>query len=371
MYDQQALPPSGSHRLLLVAALIAAIVGVGAFGAAVVAGAQQSTTGRAMPFVSTATPSTVTGWAGGPHGAGGSMGPRGGNPGGGMMPGAITISGISGTQLSLKTADGWTRTIDASGATVTSGGQTIALSSLQPGDQITFRETRQSDGTYTINSIDVVLPHVSGTVSSVGASSVTVKQLDGTTKTINLTGSTTFRLAGKTSTVSALVSGVRVDIQGTVASDGTFSATNVDIAPATIAGTVSAKSGSSLTVKDRAGTSVTVNVTASTTYWVSGVPNAGLGDVAVGDVIQAQGTLNADGSLTATAVRVGAPGQPGYAPMGGGPAMRGSWGSNGSGGFGPFGASPNGGPGGFGPFGASPNGGPGGGPGASGGASGA
>jgi len=69
---------------------------------------------------------------------------------------AITITKIDGSTLSLATTDGWTRTIDATGATITKGGQTIALTDLKVGDQINFREARQSDGSYKITTIVVV-----------------------------------------------------------------------------------------------------------------------------------------------------------------------------------------------------------------------
>ena len=48
--------------------------------------------------------------------------------------------------------------------------------SLAVGDTITFRETRQTDGTYKITTIQVVLPTASGTVTAVASGSVTISQ---------------------------------------------------------------------------------------------------------------------------------------------------------------------------------------------------
>ena len=48
---------------------------------------------------------------------------------------------------------------------------------------------------------------------------------------------------------------------------------------------------------------MTIHVNGSTAYRVAGKANAGLGDIAVGDVVGAQGEKRADGSLDATTVR--------------------------------------------------------------------
>jgi hypothetical protein len=330
VYDEPFPPrPTRFRRLPLLVAGIGAVIGVAAFGVAIASGGQPSNAGLAIPLVSNASPAPATGPGAGPRGAGGWMAPGAMRAGRGFMMNDITITAINGSSLSLKTADGWTRTIDAGGATVTRAGQTVALSTLRVGDQIVFGETRQSDGSVRIDSITVVLPHVNGTVTSVDASSITVKLPDDTSKTVTLTSSTTYRVGGKTASAGAVVSGARVDIQGEVASDGTFTATVVNVTPSAVGGTISAKSGDSITVKDRAGTSVTIRVTSSTTFQVKGVANATIADLAVGDVVQAQGTQNADGSLTATIVRAGAAGQFGPGPMMRGPGMRGPWGAGG------------------------------------------
>ena len=75
---------------------------------------------------------------------------------------SITITKIDGSNLSLQTTDGWTRTIDATGATITEGGKTISIADLKVGDQISFREARQSDGTYKITTIRSCCPRRRG-----------------------------------------------------------------------------------------------------------------------------------------------------------------------------------------------------------------
>ena len=164
----------------------------------------------------------------------------------------ITIAKIDGSKLSVQTTDGWTRTIDATGATITKGRGTIAVSDLKVGDRITFREARQSDGTYKIAAIQVLTPTPTPT---------------------------------KTATAAAR----RASVTGTVAS----------------------KTATSIAVTTTGGKTVTVNVSSTTRYSVRGVARPTLSDIAVGDRITAQGTLNSDGSVAATFVQAVPQSQPG------------------------------------------------------------
>jgi hypothetical protein len=217
--------------------------------------------------------------------------------------GNISITKIDGTKLSLQTSDGWTRTIDASGATVTRDGQTVGLDSLKVGDQIVFSETRQTDGTYKIDRIAVILPRVTGTVSAVDATSLTLTQAGGSTRKILLNSSTTYRLDGQAATKSAVTNGSVVVVTGTVASDDTFTATTVEIRPSVVSGTVKSKTSDTIVLTTRDGSTATVKVSSSTTYQVTGVTNATLKDVAVGAYAAAEGTKGSDGSISAIAVR--------------------------------------------------------------------
>ncbi len=143
--------------------------------------------------------------------------------------GQITITAITGSNLSLKTADGWSRTIAVtSSTTITKGGQTVSVGDLKVGDQIVFRQTRNSDGTFTIDAIEVVLPHVAGEVTAKSATSITVKLADGTSATIHVGSGTTYRVAGAASaSLSDITVGMQVVAQGTRGSDGSLTASTV------------------------------------------------------------------------------------------------------------------------------------------------
>jgi hypothetical protein len=131
-----------------------------------------------------------------------------------------------------------------------------------------------------------------------------------------------------------MVVGVRITAQGTVDSAGNFTATAVTILASSVQGTVASKTATTIVVTTTAGKTVTVDVSSVTKYSVRGVSAPTLANVAVGDRITAQGTLNADGSLAATMVQAGPNDQPGFGGFGG-------HGFGGRGGFGGPGGHPS------------------------------
>ena len=155
----------------------------------------------------------------------GGMGLRGGFAGFGMGFHDVTISAIDGSSISLKTDDGWSRTITATDATtITKGGATIALGDLAVGDQVALRQDRASDGTYTVTGIVVVLPTVAGQISAIDGNTITITEPGGTTATIHVDSTTTYRLAGGTGSLSDLKVGTFIVAEGTQRADGSLDA---------------------------------------------------------------------------------------------------------------------------------------------------
>jgi hypothetical protein len=297
----ERLPRRNPRRIaLLVGACLAIVV-----GAAVTMGASPSASpaapgASAQPGASGA-PARPNGgaWKGAGHGEG-----RDGIGGRGF--GAITITAINGSSLTLKTEDGWTRTIAVTSATtITKAGQTITAGQLAVGDSVRFKQTRGTDGSFTVTAIAVVLPKVAGTVTAVTADAITVTTRDGTARTIATNGSTTYRLGNATASRADVKVGSTILATDTEGSGNAFTAASVTIKAPRVVGTVTAKTATTITITRRDGTTQTINVGAGTTYQVAGVPTAGLGDVTVGMRLEATGRQNADGSLDATAVRAG------------------------------------------------------------------
>jgi hypothetical protein len=221
----------------------------------------------------------------------------------GAGKGAITIAAINGSKLSLKTVDGWTRTITVTAATtIRKGGQAITLADLDVGDPIRFAQKRNDDGTYTITAIQIPTPKTAGEVTAISGNSLTIKRRNGKTQTITLNDSTLYKVGDAKVTKSAVKVGSRVTIQGTTSGEA-FTATTVHVQPTVVAGEVTAKTSTSLTLKRRDGSSIVVHVSADTKYRVRGSKTAGLADLVVGDAASAVGMLRSDGSLDASAVQ--------------------------------------------------------------------
>jgi hypothetical protein len=158
------------------------------------------------------------------------QGERGfGGPGGLIGLRQITISAISGSDVTVTTQDGWTRTINVSTTTtITRAGQTIAIADLKVGDEIRFQQQRNADGTFTITAIEVVLPRVTGQVSATTSDTITVQRADGTTMTIHVGSDTAYRVPGVANvTLSDITPGMVIVAQGTQNADGSLQAVAV------------------------------------------------------------------------------------------------------------------------------------------------
>ncbi len=218
----------------------------------------------------------------------------------------ITITAISGSNVTLETDDGWTRTIAVTDAVdLTKGGQDIAVSDLAVGDQVRFRQTRNDDGTYTVNALAVVVPSVRGTVSDISSSGFKVTGRGGAVWTITVNAATEYQFGTGDGSLADVTNGTTVVVQGTSTGDNALTALTVRVKPDRAVGTVTAKTADTITITKRDGSTVTVHVDADTTYRVAGVENADLGDVAVDMAIGVSGRERADGSIDADAVAAG------------------------------------------------------------------
>ena len=245
------------------------------------------------------------------HGWGFGAGPGKGGSGfgqgdlGGFGRGDVTIVSIDGSKLDLTTEDGWTRTITVTSATkITKNGDTIAVGDLAAGDAIGFRQTKNADGTYTITDITVRTPKAGGEVTAVTSDSITVTARGGTKTTITVDSGTKYFFGKDAGTKADVTVGSRIAADGTKSGD-TFTAARIVIQPAISGGEVTAKTGTTITVKGLGGKAATIHVDGDTTYKVRGKDAATLADIAVGDYLIASGKARTDGSLDASQVGAG------------------------------------------------------------------
>lgn len=299
-------------ELLRIGVVIGALVVLVA-SAAVTIGASPSTSADPSASTPAGSPGTEDHAGRGPFGPGFRFGGPGVMVGpkiGGLLGRfggigrSITITSIDGANVSLKTDDGWTRTVAVTDTTeIRIGSQAGKLADLKVGDTITLSEKKNADGTYAITLIAVRVPTIAGTVTDVTSSGFTIKQRDGSSKTVTVSSATDYLLGTAKSSKSDLSVGAQVQVEGT---DGTsFAATVVHIVPDFRFGKVTATTSTTITIEVRGGTTTTIHVDASTTYRVKGVTTAKLSDVTVGMYISAQGISRADGSLDATTVAAG------------------------------------------------------------------
>ena len=291
------------------------IVGTGlvvALGAAVAMGASPAASGAPSASAATTVPAAGSGsdLHGGPGfmpgGPGADFGRGGPGKGDGRGFGQISVTAISGSSVSLATDDGWTRTITTTSATtITRGGVAAALADLAVGDEIHFHQTRNADGTYTITAIEIVLPHAAGTVTAVGADTITITLRDGTSQTITTTETTTYRTGKAAGTRADVKVGTVIVAIGEKGSDGSLTASSVDVRLPHARGTVTGTTADTITITGRDGTTVTIHVSSGTTFQVPGVAAATLADVKAGMAIGVAGTQRADGSIDATEVHAG------------------------------------------------------------------
>ncbi len=218
----------------------------------------------------------------------------------------ITITAINGSDVTLGTDDGWTRTIAVTDAVdLTKGGQDIEVSGLAVGDQVRFRQTRNDDGSYSVNALAVVVPSVRGTVSDVSSGGFKLTGRGGAVWSIAVNGTTEYQFGTGDGSLTDVRNGTTVVVLGTKTGDNALTALTVRVKPDRAIGTVTSKTADSITIAKRNGSTVTVHVDGATTYRVAGVENANLGDVAVDMAIGVSGRERADGSIDADAVAVG------------------------------------------------------------------
>jgi hypothetical protein len=229
---REPVRPERSRSVATRAALVVGLAVIGLVAVAAAIGASPSTAVGADPSAS-ADPNPAASTAPGTVAPkGGGHGFRGFGPGFGDFGRAgfrdITITAINGSNVSLKTADGWTRTITVtSSTTITKGGATIGVADLAVGDQVRFAQDRAADGTYTVTDIVVVLPTVIGEVTAIDGSTLTVTQPGGTTATVHVDGDTTYRVAGAAGSRSDIKVGSLIAAEGTQRSDGSLDASIV------------------------------------------------------------------------------------------------------------------------------------------------
>ena len=265
-----------------------------------------------------------------------------------MSPPAVvgTVTGVSGTSLTVTGKNSQTYTVDASSAAVfkpsSTGNATSSVSAIASGDTVAVFGNMNGTAIIATRIIDGPAPTmmgkkggaegsdgkrtppvVFGTVAGINGTNLTVTGKDGKTYTVDAVNSKISKPGIPTATVANIASGDTVVIFGTV--NGTsVTATQIMDGPMMgakgkgnegkmgtrpaltgnrITGSVTAINGTSftLTTKGRTVKTITVN-DASATFTKDGQASS-LGNLAVGQMVNVQGSADSAGT-TITAVKV-------------------------------------------------------------------
>jgi hypothetical protein len=224
---------------------------------------------------------------------------------------SVGTNTITGTRTDRKGTSTTVHITTTGSTTYTRLGKTVQRSSITAGTKIRVQGTKASDGTITAMHVEVVVPSFAGTVSNVSGSIITITSgRSKTTHTIHTTGTTTYTEDGKTVTASAVTTNARIRAFGSLNSDKSLNAEQIEVVLPHVAGQVKTVNGTTVTLTQRNGT-LTVHLSNSTTYtnvtWGTSGPTssaATVSDVQAGKFIVAEGTKNSDGSLNATSVRI-------------------------------------------------------------------
>lgn len=226
-----------------------------------------------------------------------------------------TVTSVSGSTITIKDPQGFSRTIVVGSATTyTQGGATSTIAAVVDGAKIVAQGTIDANGTsLDALSVDVgtsgQIGFTYGTVTAVTSSSVTVLAKDGTSTTFTYTTSTGVKALSDSSatlTTSDLAVGEHVGVS--FDSSAATAAVTIDIQLAHVSGTVSAVSGDNITVQDHQNFTHLVLVGSATTYSQQGGGTATLASVTVGTRIRAEGVVDTNGTtLDALTVVICAP----------------------------------------------------------------
>jgi hypothetical protein len=139
------------------------------------------------------------------------------------------VTAVSSTSISVKGMDATSSSFAiTSSTTFSEGPTTVTAAALAVGQHVGIQLSASDDSAAT--SIDIQLPALFGTVSSVSGDTVVITDLEGFSRTIVVDSSTTYSKAGATASLSDVAVGSDIIAEGTVNANATsLDATNVVI----------------------------------------------------------------------------------------------------------------------------------------------
>ncbi len=149
-----------------------------------------------------------------------------------------TVVSNDGSTIVITDSQGFQRTIHVTTSTkYTEAGSSTTAPAAAVGSTIVASGTVDANKTdLDASSVQIVLPRVIGTVTTVSGTSITITEPGGTSLTVTTDGSTTFKTGTTTGSIASVAKGDVIVAEGTKQSDGTFAAKSVGIGGAGVAG---------------------------------------------------------------------------------------------------------------------------------------
>jgi len=218
------------------------------------------------------------------------------------------VKSVSATSLTVTTATGDVVIALTSTTRYFMHGQSAIAADVHVGDRVEVEAREQTDTSLAalVVKIQNESVHLRGTIAAVSASSITVHTASGDV-VVALTSSTLIRMQGKVTNASMLLVGSHVEVEAVHQADQSLAAVTITTELANslseIEGTVTEVGSDHLKIHTKSGDDVTVAVNADTIIRSSD-HLAGLTDINVGDRVNVNARVNADGILTALRIEV-------------------------------------------------------------------
>lgn len=237
--------------------------------------------------------------------------------------GTVTAVGADNLTVHTKSGDDIKFTVNTD-TIIRAEDQRLGLSDIKVGDHVNVEARVNTDGTFTALRIEVQngngqgngngsgnhTAELTGLITSISSASISVTPTGGKAVVVNISSTTIIRHGSTTLHLADLKAGNLVEVQGQLNTDGSISATLIQVEdvvnthpePVEVDGTVTAVSSTSLTVNAE-GHSVTIGLT-STTVVKNGDHTGSLSDLKTGQRVEVNANRQTDGTLVATQVRI-------------------------------------------------------------------
>ena len=141
------------------------------------------------------------------------------------------IVSVNGSQLVVSQQDGLNVTVNTSAQTTYGEvGQTASASEVQVGTVVSVTGSLSADhDQIDASTVEILLPSVSGRVTGVSGTTISITTFDGTAETVTTDSSTVFRDGSGTTTIASVAKGDLVQVSGEPGTGNSFAAVAVNL----------------------------------------------------------------------------------------------------------------------------------------------